>query len=399
MKRKCFYLSTLCCVLGVLGFLACQDVVSEKSTPEAIEQKDPNLKIARKNLDDFMKFIKPNTKGAANEITITDVVKRRLPLTLKDSLITPLTKSALAEMKDSADLYTFIFTQEENKGYAIVSGEEKVAKTYAYVEKGNLADTIKNYGLCQALRMVDEIFQDDVLGTYVAETKGQDAGIAPYAEYQKSLTRLEWGQGRPYNNNAPVTCPITDQNPTGHAPAGCVTIAIGMVVAAGESIFAVREDQVNLYNKVPRILNSTPEAAWAANFVSKIGTLLEVNYGCEGSSATTDGASRALSHYWMIHQVENGFNDNWTKHSLDEGRPIIAFGATKNEAHCWLLDGGVKDANGNYTHFYNNWGDDGWDNGIFAIADYTRYTSYTGEVYNYNRNNKFIYIFDYPKQQ
>lgn len=393
MKRKCLILATICCLFGSL--FSCQDDY-DKSEVKTSDYVDPNLKIAEKNLNNFIKFIEPNTKSSGNELSVISVAKKSLPLKLKDSLATLQTRSSLSEMKDSADLYIFTFTKGENKGYAIVSGEERVPKLYAYVEKGNIADTTINGGLNQALGMIDEIYQDDVLGAYVMGTRSSD--ISTYANYTQSLTRLEWGQGAPYNRNVPVNC----SNVTGKAPAGCVQVAVGMAVAAGESIFAVQEDQVNLHNKVPRIYNvsTDPHADWVANFLIKIGSFCKIQYSCGGSSGTAGNVSMALSHYWMSHQLEQGLNANWTKNSLNAGRPIIAFGSPvsgSGAGHCWLLDGGVKDASGNYTHFYCNWGYDGWDNGYFATNDFCKYTDEFGNVTDFNRSNQYIYIFDFPK--
>lgn len=188
----------MCCVLGFL--LSCQDD-HEKSVFKTSSNVDPDLVIAQKNLDDFVKFIGPQTRNFGSELTILSVDKKGLPLKLKDSLMTLQTRSARVELKDSAYLYTFTFTKGEHKGYAIVSGEEKVPKLYAYVEKGNLADTVINGGLRQALGMIDEIYQDDVLGAYLTGASEENSSISTYGNPTLSLTKLEWNQCLPYNQN------------------------------------------------------------------------------------------------------------------------------------------------------------------------------------------------------
>lgn len=391
MKKNHLILAVTCCLLGLL--FSCQDSF-EKPEFDTLGNVDPNLVVARKNLDAFVKALKPQTKNAGSELNIVSVNKKRLPIKLKDSLDIPLTRSALAELKDSADLYTFIFTKDENNGYAIVSGEEKVPRLYAYVEKGRFSDTIDNGGLRQALRMIEELYQDDVVAAYIDGANGQNSDISTfgYGDPSESLTKLQWNQWYPYNDKVPVAC---SDNISGRAPAGCVPVALSMAIAALEPYFAVQEDQVNLINKKPYPEENNEEDL-VASLVLKVGSLCSVEYGCRSSGATAENASKALSHYWVIHQLENGLNANWTKNCLNKGYPIIAFGSDGSAGHCWLIDGGKKDSNGNYTFFYNNWGAGGWSNGFFAIGD-CRYTNKFGEVFNYNKNNRYIYIHDVAK--
>lgn len=391
MKKNHLILAVTYCLLGFL--FSCQDSF-EKSELITSGNVDPNLVVARKNLDAFVKAVEPQTKNAGSELNIVSVNKKRLPIKLKDSLDIPLTRSALAELKDSADLYTFIFTKDENNGYAIVSGEEKVPRLYAYVEKGRFSDTIDNGGLRQALRMIEELYQDDVVAAYIDGANGQNSDISTfgYGDPSESLTKLQWNQWYPYNDKVPVAC---SDNISGRAPAGCVPVALSMAIAALEPYFAVQEDQVNLINKKPYPEENNEEDL-VASLVLKVGSLCSVEYGCRSSGATAENASKALSHYWVIHQLENGLNANWTKNCLNKGYPIIAFGSDGSAGHCWLIDGGKKDSNGNYTFFYNNWGAGGWSNGFFAIGD-CRYTNKFGEVFNYNKNNRYIYIHDVAK--
>lgn len=394
MKNRKFYLGVFLCLCGFMW--SCQSDY-DHSLPKNNGDVDPNLVIAQQNLNSFISFIEPQTKGNGNELTILEVDKKGLPLKLKDSLITPQTRAVSAGIKDSAYLYTFTFMKGENKGYAIVSGEERVPKLYAYVEKGNIGDTTFIEGLRQSLHMIDEIYQDDVLGAYYGDALGVKSSISTfgYGDYTKSITKLEWGQWSPYNLSVPYNC---SSNDGGKAPVGCVPVALGMAIAHLEPTIAVKEDQVDKFNKSPRVWNGTPEATLVADFLAKIGSYCQIEYGCDGSGVDRNNAVKPFLHYWVIHQMESKFNDNWTLHCLDDGFPIVAFGQTSSAGHAWLLDGGIKDSSGTkYTHFYNNWGQHGWDNGFFAVTDFCRFTGGSGEVHNYNRNNNFLYIFDVVK--
>lgn len=387
MKKKKFILVALCCCF--LFLLSCQDEPGARPS----EKIDPNLEIAQKNLDDFIKFNKAqNTKSFGSELTITGVTKKSLPLKVKDSLLMiPQTRSAIVEMKDSADLYTFTFMKDGHKGYAIVSGNERVSKLYAYVEKGDPSDAEINYGLKQTLEMVDNTYQDDVVGAYITGNNETKSPTSTYAGARNSgpFTNLDWGQGKPYNKLSPLEC---SSGSGGKAPAGCVPVALAMAIAYMEPMIGEHASVLPRLNKQARIYEDDPDADVVANYIGDIGIISNTKYTCAAGSTTAEDASKPLSHYFVIHQLEHSMNDNWTKNTLNDGFPIIVFGGR----HCWLFEGGKTNSSGTYTHFYINWGYDGYNNGLFIKSSNYTYTNPHGASTTFN-TEKFIYIFDVAK--
>lgn len=350
---------------------------------------DPGVEKAQNTLYRFIRSTSSvKTKSSESEMKILSVTKEMHPITLSDSLQQICrTRSATMEVKDSAALYTFTFEKNNEKGFAIVSGDEKVPEVYAYVEQGSLSDTLEIVGFRHCVRYVAETFHNDIVNAYTAVPVNTRSYVDNTVSGVK-LTGLSWGQLFPYNRNVPLACSSVHG---GKAWAGCVPTALAMAVAYSEPMLGSYTDLLPTLNKMSRIFDTQePYAQQIADIYSHIGMLCKVQYGCGGSSATAENASIVLSHYWMIHQLENGIVENWVKNCLNDGHPIIVFGS----GHAWLIDGGTKDGSGNYTHFYMNWGYEGTGNGFFRRD--SRYTVQLKEFETFGIE-KYIYIFDVAK--
>lgn len=383
MKKCIIFLA--CCFL-----FSCQKETTDITVEEVI---DPGVERVQNTLDQFIRATSSaETKSSEAEMKILSVTKEMHPITLSDSLLQICrTRSATMEVKDSAALYTLVFEKNNEKGFAIVSGDERVPEVYAYVEKGSLSDTLEIVGLSHCVRYIAETFQDDIINAYTASP----INTRSYVDNTISgtwLTGLKWGQGRPYNNGVDFSCPDLIGK---KAPAGCVPIALAMAITYLEPMIGTYADLLPELSRQEHIIHTIqPYADQVGNLVTHISKLCPVEYTCDGSRvylSEIGNVSKVLSHYFIIHQLETSINENWVKNTLNDGHPIIVFGSK----HAWLIDGGAKDSSGKYTHFYMNWGYSYNGNGFFK-----RDSRYTAELLEGDVPfgiSHYMYIFDVAK--
>lgn len=393
MKKPIIFKVIICCFLCLA--LSCEDETMLENTSTLNDSvSDENLKIATQNFHDFVNFLESTSKETRswnNDAQIVTVNKKSIKVDITNKAV----RSNL-EIKDSVSLYYLTFFKNGENGFAIVSGDANVPKLYAYVEKGNIADTASIFGLNRTIKMIDDIYRDDIQNAY--NNKGnRSAASSIYSGSTEvsPITGLKWHQDSPFNDLAPFLNSTTTLN--GKAPAGCVPIALAMVIAHFESNRAIDLNQVDKFSKEVYIPRGSRNAGLVAQFLYDIGVICKINYGVDGSGATKDGALGVLNRYMLLWRESGNIDRQWAKVALDEGHPIFAFGSTGKSAHCWFIEGGVKDANGEYTHYYNNWGQGGYDNGLFPVGNSQHFTDSDGVVSDYYKDNHHIYITDVIK--
>lgn len=361
---------------GILLIFSCKN----DTNIELEENLDHEAQNAVSVLKEFVQSVHPSSTRAGLDLKVTDIWSEQILVQRRAD--GSQTRTSILEA-DSAQIYTIKFRMNSQDGFALVSGREELPKLYAYVERGNLDDTLCIEGLRETLQAVRNLFAYDVVNIGVENSPIADFAIEDLIQVGP-LTGLEWDQDAPYNDSIPLNCS------NGNAPTGCVTTAIAMAVAYGESNKAMQENHVHQYNKVRHIFSGMSCAPDVAKLMYTIAVINGTKFGCDGSGTSLDNASKSLSHYMLIHQVD-GWKPNWMKGCLDDSLPVITGGSTGKIAHAWLIDGGKKNSSGEYTHYYSNWGYSGYGNGFFATSDYYKFTNPTnGDITNYSKNRKYI---------
>ena len=271
----------------------------------------------------------------------------------------------------------FIFNDEANGGYVIISGDERMPEVLGYSYSGridadclpcNLRMWLDGYALqVQSLRS----------GTAIAplsRRKAQRKAIGP-------LLTSTWDQGySPYNDQCPV---VGDR----HCYAGCVAVAIAQVMRYYEwparTIETIPSYTTNWYKihisaikptdiKWDKMLDSysrgytKEEGEAVATLMKLVGVAVQMEYG-----PTQSGANYmldALVQYFAydaetIRQVprENYDADRWEQllyNELAAERPVLYSGDSPSidSSHAFVIDG--CDENG---YFHVNWGWGGYE--------------------------------------
>lgn len=299
-----------------------------------------------------------------------------------------------AEETDGKAFY--LFNNGGNKGFVIVSGDDRLPEVIGYATSGTMAEDnmpIQLKSLLDAFeKQYGEMAGDDArLESAMAERMAlAESSAAANVTVTPLLGDIEWDQGTPYNNLCPTFT-------NGQAVTGCVATAMAQVIRyyryptqlknnipsyTSKSGFTSSEITASSttydYNKMlGQYVSgnySDEQASAVATLMLHCGCAVQMEYGVAGSYAITSSTSHVLGAYFAYDKSTLAFVDRcdysleeWCSiidHELSHNRPIIYEGRTlSNEGHAFVCDG----ANGD-GFYHINWGWSGSGNGYFDIS-------------------------------
>ena len=287
----------------------------------------------------------------------------------------------------------YVFPFGENKGFAIVSGDDDMPEIVGYADHGTY--DANNMPAAMAA------FLNNYRATIEAVKQGNASAIKNIAEakaLRANNTRattavspllgdIKWNQSKPYNN----MCPKYDG--TNLSATGCVATAMAQVMMYWKYPNELKAD-INEYktythklpvagelkgqkydwdNMLPTYTNNNYTQT-QANAVAKLmlhcGKAVEMDYGEESGANVTPGHLAKYFGYdsdLMLDLSRTCFTlAEWTAiidKELQAKRPILYSGRTTNGGHQFVCDG--SDGNGLY---HINWGWGGYQDGYFDIT-------------------------------
>ncbi len=161
--------------------------------------------------------------------------------------------------------------------------------------------------------------------------------------YDECLLTTEWHQGLPYKLSTPICVQTGTRKPT-----GCVATAMGQVMNYWEHPSYVSWNI--LQDNYP--VNSTTSSAYeVAGLMIDIGMAVNMNYGCDASSATSNAAKNAFKNDFGYSSsvTYDSYHIDDIKQNLRDGWPVLLGGyATRtyvagfyfySNGHQWITDG------------------------------------------------------------
>lgn len=287
----------------------------------------------------------------------------------------------------------YVFPFGENKGFAIVSGDDDMPEIVGYADHGTY--DANNMPAAMAA------FLNNYRATIEAMKQGNASAIKNIAEakaLRANNTRattavspllgdIKWNQSEPYNN----MCPKYDG--TNLSATGCVATAMAQVMMYWKYPKELKAD-INEYktythklpvagelkgqkydwdNMLPTYTNNNytqTQADAVAKLMLHCGKAVEMDYGEESGAIVTPGRLAKYFGYdsdLMLDLSRTCFTlAEWTAiidKELQAKRPILYSGRTTNGGHQFVCDG--SDGNGLY---HINWGWGGYQDGYFDIT-------------------------------
>lgn len=287
----------------------------------------------------------------------------------------------------------YVFPFGENKGFAIVSGDDDMPEIVGYADHGTY--DANNMPAAMAA------FLNNYRATIEAMKQGNASAIKNIAEakaLRANNTRtttavspllgdIKWNQSTPYNN----MCPKYDD--TNLSATGCVATAMAQVMmywkypnelkadiqgyktstheltVAGE----LKGQKYDWENMLPSYYSGNynqTQADAVAKLMLHCGKAVEMDYGEESGANVTPGRLAKYFGYdsdLMLDLMRSCFTlAEWTAlidKELQAKRPILYGGQTTKSGHQFVCDG--SDGNGLY---HINWGWGGYQDGYFDIT-------------------------------
>lgn len=287
----------------------------------------------------------------------------------------------------------YVFPFGENKGFAIVSGDDDMPEIVGYADHGTY--DANNMPAAMAA------FLNNYRATIEAMKQGNASAIKNIAEakaLRANNTRattavspllgdIKWNQSTPYNN----MCPKYDD--TNLSATGCVATAMAQVMmywkypnelkadiqgyktstheltVAGE-LKGQKYDWENMLPSYSNVNYNQTQADAVAKLMLHCGKAVKMNYSMESGAIVTPGHLAKYFGYdsdLMLDLSRTCFTlAEWTAiidKELQAKRPILYGGQTTKSGHQFVCDG--SDGNGLY---HINWGWGGYQDGYFDIT-------------------------------
>lgn len=260
--------------------------------------------------------------------------------------------------------------------------------TKEFIERVRLGD--KSDGESRQMELLWEQFVD--LPTPVTYL-GADVACDPdegYAETYGPLLETEWGQGCGFNDNLEANCPDRECD---RYPTGCVATAMAKLAHFWEQPYENAGGAVAIHDwdEMPLTNVSQGDSDELPWLMENMGELVDMDYGCDGSGASSGDAFDAFVDNFEFSNTED--RDLTTDSDYDrladeieDGRPVYLRGCdaistdfglfeTYEGCHAWIADGKTDLFNCDETiredtqeiHMNWGWGSGGDNNGNYKV--------------------------------
>lgn len=265
----------------------------------------------------------------------------------------------------------YIFNVEDNSGFIIVAGDDRMPDILGYAENGNLdfskaPDNVK--WLMDYYAKIAQSLKGTNGTSSMRRTPAERSELTP-------LVKTTWNQGNPYN----LHCPMIGED---YTLTGCVATAMAQVINYSQwPLDEVRETAGNP-NLPARKFNwfsmTDDDIAWLMRYC---GQAVQMKYDIVESSAMPANIPYALTSIFKYSKNvkivgrEEYADEEWEEliyNELNLGRPVIYSGFQGFTGHTFVVHG-YRDG-----LFTVNWGWGGDCDGYFALTNLApnEYTSF-----------------------
>lgn len=330
-------------------------------------------------------------------------------------------KHVLTLSDDNGNACLYIFNIED-KGYYIVSADDRAKPVLAYSDEGAIDVDNMHPSLTYYLEHYRNAISYAIENNLKADASVKEEwnlmrtrGIVTERNLGKSvepLVDLKWNQIYPYN----YYCPTELGGPGDHAYVGCAADVMAMIMkywnypdkGVGSHSYIPEgypEQSANFgettyeWDNMPAQLysfSSEKEIKAVALLMYHCGVSIDMKYGPMASSGYSELVPAAMKNYFkytseMNHLYRDQYDiEEWKDlliSNLDQGFPVFYAGSSQiSGGHAFVCDGYTEDG---YFHF--NWGWSGVGNGNFAIDALNP----EGADYNINQRAIFDMVPDY----
>ena len=277
-----------------------------------------------------------------------------------------------APMNSSSSISYYIFNAENNDGFVVVAGDDRMKGILGYSEKGSFDQSNVPDNLKWLLG-----YYDQIANSLPADMKNSPFVASSSKPELQPLVTTTWDQRAPYNTHCPE---MYGQLP----PTGCVATAMAQVInyfqwpineVRSVADYTTTTNQVNVPTIPARKIGwyhmTDDEIAWLMRYC---GQAVQMDYCLDESGARSSDIAGALISVFNYSKttslvIRDSYSDKeWEEliyNEISVGHPVIynGDGGEGTTGHSFILHG-YKDG-----MFYVNWGWSGQCDGYFAITN------------------------------
>jgi len=322
-------------------------------------------------------------------------------------------------LSDKGIIDFYIINFKEEKGFIIISADNRVMPILAFSNNGNFELDEKESGvqlwIASNKQFVKGIRKGEIIpDENIAELWNIiDARIEPiepgepgeHGEHGEPiggdsnpptiistvtkgpLLNTTWGQGGIFND----LCPIVDEV---NAVSGCPTIALAQILRYHEY-----PDTYD-WSAMPNTIGSDE----TARLIRDIGEAIDINWGAESSGLSPNEQKEnippALENTFgysttVSYSAYDGNDYNLVKNEINGSRPVYMRGGKEEYwagifpyyggGHAWVCDGYIRTEYTTFStlYFHMNWGWSGTSNGYFAYNNFNPLLNGEYQDFNY----------------
>ena len=342
-------------------------------------------------------------RSEADAMKIADSFLKKSALNLRAGSSAQSSVSLSYKCTDNASLrstnsnvYYYVFNVNTDKGFVIVSGDERAKDVLGYSENGgfdieNISPNFRYWLSCyqEELEMLAKQPLDAVPTFAEVINIQTDAATKEFSNSVSPLLGgIKWDQGEPYSN----LCP-TDKTTGKRSVVGCVATGMAQVMmyykwpVTGTGFYTYQSDNVNgditanfgattydwanMLDAYTESASETQKNA-VATLMHHCGVAVNMTYTSGESGANSYSIPNALATYFgydpnmKVYTRESYTKAQWSdliKEELSASRPVLYSGRSSGGGHLFVCDG--YDSN-NKFHF--NWGWSGSSDGYYEIT-------------------------------
>lgn len=247
-----------------------------------------------------------------------------------------------------SDPYLHVFNFEDNNGFAIMSGDKRVAPLLVITEEGNLGENLEtgNPGFEIFMDLLPLYYRNEINGSALPTSVGPSIVYGKWKDtyYPSQIGEcvVKWGQGSPYN----MYCPKKINGDT--AVTGCVATAVAQLMSMYEypssyKGYVFHWDSINDSQKP----DTEQDKSEVARLMQQLGLKenLKMDYKLnepnKGSYAYPDKIPDALRNFGYSNGgvYKDFFKTDLILPDLMSGYPVLVGGRTyDDEGHRWLVN-------------------------------------------------------------
>ena len=254
------------------------------------------------------------------------------------------------ESSDS-DTLAYIVNFANDMGYALISADRRTETILAMSSDGNidLESDETNPGLDIFFANAEDMYEQQILSAEDAETKlleealakmndgnvatraiGYTTRVGSWENYSTfaPLVKVNWGQGPPFNNNAPlIKNSVT--NKYENAAAGCVATAVAQIMSYHQYPASYNWTEINKFIYYYYTASTTVKNEIATMFRT-IGNNVSMNWGLAKDGGSGAQTVNARTHFSRMGYKNVGamdaYNHDKIINSITSGTPLIIRG-------------------------------------------------------------------------